>query len=115
MLFDLALIAKALREDPDPHVRSAALFAAGYRAADPFIDALVFAATRDRADDVRSGAVGLLRRYQSVYPSAGAALRRVAAADPKPTLRRLAVEALADARPRKAPSDGGAVDAAAGR
>ena len=94
-----ALVAKALREDPDARVRSAAIFAAGYRAADPFIDVLAFAATRDRADEVRSGAVALLRRYQGDYPSAGEALRKVAAADPKPSLRRLAREALAD-RPR---------------
>ncbi len=63
-----------------------------------------FAATRDRADDVRSGAVGLLRRYQDIYPSAGEALRQVAAANPKPSLRRLAREALAEAQPRKGPA-----------
>jgi HEAT repeat protein len=92
-----ALVATALREDPDPRVRAAAIFAVGYRAPDPFIDVLVLAATHDRVDAVRSGAVGLLRKYQAVYPAAGAALRRVAAADAKPSLRRLAREALADA------------------
>ena len=88
------LLVLALRTDPDARVRTAALFAAGYREPGPFLDALTAAATTDRADEVRIGAVALLRKDQTLYPQAGEALQKVAASDPKASVRKLAGDAL---------------------
>lgn len=88
------LLAGAIASDRDPVVRLAAIFAAGFRDVDPFVDALCAAAREDHAEQVRSGAVGLLRRHLDASPCVRQALAQVAEHDPAPGLRGLAREAL---------------------
>jgi HEAT repeat protein len=90
-----ALLAAALSGDADPRVRLAAIFAAGFREVDPFLEALCAAAAADPAEQVRTGAVALLRRHLALAPSVRRTLARVAERDPSPGLRRLAREATA--------------------
>lgn len=89
---------EALTSDRDPRVRAAAIFAAGFRSFDPYLDALARAATDDPIDYVRSASVGLLKQHLVVSPKIRGVLERVAGHDPKPAVRRLASEALAAPR-----------------
>lgn len=90
-----ALLATAMASDGDAGVRLAAIFAAGFRPADAFVETLCAAAIGDPAEQVRSGAVGLLRRHLDDSPSIRRALAQVAARDASPGIRRLAREAVA--------------------
>lgn len=88
------LLAGAMASDGDPGVRLAAIFAAGFRSVDPFVDALCAAAVGDSAEQVRRGAVGLLSRHLDASPRVRLALAQVAERDPKDGVRRLARDAL---------------------
>jgi hypothetical protein len=89
-----ALLASRMSEDPDPAVRAAAIFAAGYRSFDAFAASLAHVATSDRVEDVRAQAVSLLRK-ENASPKVADTLAWVAQHDEKPGMRRLATEALA--------------------
>lgn len=101
-------LAEVLPADRDERVRMAAIDAAGVRwpdrrttvprrADDPLVLSLLRAASADRSEAVRAGAVGLLRRHQDTGLEIPTALAHIAAHDPSPGVRRLASELLASA------------------
>jgi hypothetical protein len=92
------LLASAITGDPDPTVRSAAIFAVGFRSIVPFVEPLLRAAQRDDTEYVRGAAVALLRRNQEASPKIPKGLAWVAEHDPKPGVRRSAKEAVAKPR-----------------
>lgn len=89
------LLAAKITDDADARVRSAAIFAATFRTIDAFVEALVRAARSDVAESVRADAVSLLRRHQDASPDVPTTLAWVAEHDPRPGVRRIALEALA--------------------
>jgi hypothetical protein len=104
-----ARLASVLASEPEPRVRQAALFAAGFRDLEPLLPAIQRAATADAAEAVRAAAVSLLRGQRGRAPGVKATLEEVARRDPRPAVRRRAQEAL-DAPLLSAPSSGGTTD-----
>jgi hypothetical protein len=92
------LLSTTITSDEDPAVRSAALFAAGFhhRMGPVLGDALVQAARADPIDYLRSRAITLLRQNPEASPRIAETLAWIAEHDPKPGIRRLAQQALAD-------------------
>jgi HEAT repeat protein len=76
--------------DKDPQVRSAAVFAVGFRSAEPFIAPLIEAARKDPVQYVRLGAIKRLREHADESPRIATALAGIAANDPSAAVRRVA-------------------------
>ena len=89
------LLAAAITSDQDAGVRSAALFAAGFRRTigRPLGEALLHAAKFDPAEEVRTGAISLMRRHADAVPQVAETLEWIARHDPLPGVRGLAQEA----------------------
>ena len=90
------LVSTALARDPDAAVRGAAIFAAGFRnpIAPELAGALVQAARSDSAEQVRTGAITLLRQRPAVVPNLKETFQWIAQHDPIPAVRALAQTAL---------------------
>lgn len=95
-------LAAAITSDNHPRVRADAIFAAGFRRplSPQLGEALLRAAKDDPIDYVRSNAVTLLRRNPGAHPGLAETLAWIADNDSKPSIRRLAREALASLSPR---------------
>ena len=88
----------AIASDPDPGVRTAALFAVGFHPFAAFVPSIVRAATDDASEFVRADAIGLLKQHLADLPELRDTLAHAAAHDPTPGVRRLAKQALLEGR-----------------
>ena len=90
------LLAATIKDDHDPGVRAAAIFAAGFRhPIHPIlVEALVTVAKSDSAEHVRSSSISLLAQKRKAFPRITETIAWVARNDPKEGVRRLAQEAL---------------------
>jgi hypothetical protein len=91
------LLSATITSDQDSGVRAAAIFASGFRRplAALIGEALVRAANEDAVEWVRSDAISMLRQNPGASPRTAETLAWVAEHDAKPSVRRLAREALA--------------------
>jgi len=89
-----SLLAATIERDADPTVRTAAIFAAGFRPVSPLLVALLSAAEKDKVDFVRGDAVTFLGHNLSASPEVAPTLQRISEHDAKPGIRRLAREVL---------------------
>ena len=90
------LLSGAITGDKDPHVRSGAVLAAGFRhPIGPVLgEALVRAASADPVPHVRSSAISLLRQNPDASARIAETLKWISENDTEPGIRRLAEEAL---------------------
>jgi hypothetical protein len=91
---------EAMRQDPSPVVRAAAIFAAGFRDPTPFAEHLAPLALADPAGYVRNAAVALLGRALTTAPVATSTLAHVAQHDPRAEIRALAQKLRTTTPPR---------------
>jgi HEAT repeat protein len=85
------LLVDVMAKDPDPSVRSAAIFAAKFRPlTEAVLTALIKSAKHDPVDRVRADAVTLLGQRERESPRIPEALAQVAASEPKASIRKLA-------------------------
>ena len=91
------VLANAMVSDPEPHVRSDAIFTVQFRhpLSTILADALLQAATSDKADYVRSSAVSAIRQNPAASPRIAETLAQIADNDSNSGIRRQATNALA--------------------
>ncbi len=93
------LIARAMKDDADPSVRAAAVFASTFRPLSPLLEALSHTIEADPVDYVRTAAIEAVANHIDESPLVEKALVTAAAKDSVAGVRRLAREALGPRAP----------------